>query len=161
MAAFDDSTDNHAEPNFHLVQPRAVLWNINEANFSLSGRQKCLSRFLIFQDPRLSLHAQFFRRKLESFHQDDPQHQTLGPVRVELIHDDSPVRIRMPIHRAFAVIQKIRFGSRWAERGRNRFACDDIERRDQAQRAMTFVFELDAFFLPGPHLFFGAIRSSA
>lgn len=67
----------------------------------------------------------------------------------------------MQIDRAFAVIQKIRFCSSRAERGRNRFARHNVERGDQAQRAMAFVFKFDAFFLPGTHLFLGAIRSSA
>jgi len=80
---------------------------------------------------------------------------------IELIDDDSPVRIRVQTDCPFAVIKEIRFGSRWAERGGNRFAGDDVERRDQAERAVTFIFELDAFFLTGPHLFFGAIRSRA
>ena len=55
VAAMDDSTDNHAEPDLNLIQPRAVLGHIQELNAPFGGRQKCLTSLLLLQDPRLSL----------------------------------------------------------------------------------------------------------
>ena len=82
----------------------------------------------------------------------------------------------MEHHRAFAVFQKIVFGACRSDRGRDRFAADDIEAGDieagdieagdiaagdQTQRTVPDVFELDPLFPTGSHLFFGAMRSRA
>jgi hypothetical protein len=82
-------------------------------------------------------------------------------VRVELVHDQIPLRIRMQHDGTFAVFQEVFLGTRGTHCGRHRFATDHIEAGDQAQRAVADVFELDEFFLAGPHLFLGAIRSRA
>ena len=110
---------------------------------------------------RLPFHADFVCGNVEPFQQNHPLHKTLGPVRVELINHNSPVRIRVQIDRAFAVIQKIRFGASGTDGRRDRFARHNVEGRNQTQRAMTPVFKFDPFLLARSPLFLGAMRSSA
>lgn len=80
---------------------------------------------------------------------------------VQLVDNDSPLRIRMHVDRPLAVFQKIEFGSCRTQRWGKGFSGHDMERGDQTQGAMPDVLEFDPFFQAGSHRFFLAIRSSA
>ena len=161
VAAFDNSPNNHTKPDFHLIQPRAVFRNVDEPNLLFHGCEKRFASFLGLQNSGLPFHPQHFHRQFKAFHCDHPQHETFRPVRVELIDNDSPVGIRMPCHRSLAVFQKIQLRASGADRRRNGLSRDNMEAGDQTQRAMPDVFVFDPFFLTGPHVFFGAMRSNA
>lgn len=77
-------------------------------------------------------------------------HQRFRLVRVELVKNEDPLPFGIGVERARDVAAEVLLRSRESDGGYDHFASGYIEVGDEAQRAMTTVFKLDAFCFTGP-----------
>src|SRR4051794_17496587 len=149
-AAADDSPDQDAEPDLHLVQPRAVLRRVDEADAVAGVLQELLAAGHRLQHAALALLPQrLLVAPAESGHQ---FHQAFRGVDVQLVVDEHPAGLRVRRHRPLYVLDIVLLRSRRLHRRRDHLSGDHVEVADQRLRAVSLVLELPLGFLTGPGL---------
>src|SRR6266498_891924 len=128
--ALEQATCQDGEPNFDLVQPRAVARCVDEANPVSWVFQKCSARLLRLEDADLALGAELIPDTAAT---GDELDKRCGTVCVELIGDEINLRPGRTDRRA------------------DHLAGRDVEVCDQRQGAVADVFELDTFHQARPN----------
>src|SRR5437879_5937277 len=88
VASPQQLTDQYAQPQLHLVQPRRVLGRVMEDDSVRSVDQKRGSRCHRFQNAALLLDAKVVSDTRDLCH---VAHEALGAVRVQVVRDNMPL----------------------------------------------------------------------
>src|SRR5258706_2076681 len=144
----EQATRQDGEPDFNLVQPRAVARCVNEANPMSRVLEKCAARLLRLEDTGLALRAEFVLDAAPTGHEFD---ERCGTVCVELIGDEDPSRVGIGLDGPVDVGDEVSFCSGWADRRADDLAGYDVEVCDQRKGTVADVLELDTFHEAGPN----------
>ena len=89
VAETEQSFGKDFKPDFHLVEPRTMLWRVDKISRMSRIRPKSGPAFHVLQDAVFPLFSQFcfFR----AHHSSNPTHQCLGLMGVEVIQNDAPL----------------------------------------------------------------------
>ena len=150
--------DQGAEPDLHLVQPRAVLRRVHEPDPMAGVRQELRPALLRLQHSLLLLLPQVVLDPARLGH---VPHQALRLVRVQVVHDEHPARQRVGRHRLLDVRREVRLGPRRPQRRGDDAAAPDLQVGRQAQRPVADVLVLPPWTRPGPIGMSGCFRSRA
>lgn len=140
-ASFERSTREDAEPDLHLIQPGCMTRCVNKADSVSRCFEERLAGLHASENTAFTLHSEVIIDAASLRHEPD---EPLGLVGVELVCDEDPCRIGIEIHRLRDVCDKVLFCSRRTDRWRDGLASHHIEVRDEAERAVPLVLELDA-----------------
>ncbi len=145
-SASEHATHQDAEPDLDLVQPGRVAWRVHKANAVALILQECFARHFRFQHAAPALFSQVIGQLALPSH---ISYQAFGPVNVQLVADDDPLRVRVGTHGASHVVHKVHFGPRGLYCRAHDLARHHVQVGDQALRAVAFVLEFAAFDLAG------------
>src|SRR5579859_7233978 len=134
------------EPDLDLVEPGAVARGIHEADAMGGVFEESPASLLRLEDALLSLDPEGFFDAATVCHQLDEGRRDVG---VELVCHEDPGCLRVGIDRAIDAGNKVVLRSCESERRAHDLARDDIEVRNQAQRAVSDVLELHALHEAG------------
>ena len=130
-------------------------WGVDEANTMRGILQELAARLLPLQNPRLALDAQVL---LEPAALGDPFNEGCREVGIEWVGHEDLSCVGICLDSGREVSGEVRLGARRPKGGTDDFADHDIEVRDQTQRSMPVILELDALGQTGPH---GFVRIAA
>src|SRR6266545_275356 len=139
--ALEQAASQYGEPDLDLVEPRAVAGSVDEANPVGGVLQELLARRLRLEDALLAFDAESLFDAAAFGDQLDERSRSVG---VELVGHEDPFRVGIGVDGLCDVGGEIRLGSSRPNRGADDLARHDVEVRDQAQRAVSDVLELDA-----------------
>src|SRR6266545_5621078 len=146
--ALEQATCQDGEPNFDLVQPRAVARCVDEANPVSWVFQKCSARLLRLEDADLALGAELITDTAAT---GDELDKRCGTVCVELIGDEDPSGVRIGLDGPVDMGDEINLRPGRSDRRADHLAGRDVEVCDQRQGAVADVFELDTFHQARPN----------
>lgn len=128
----------NAEPDFNLVQPGAVPGRVDEANAMGRVREKGGPRLHRGQMTAFALDAEILLNATQLGHQAD---QRFGLMRVELVGNEDPARLRIRLDGLFDVSDEVGFGAGGSNAGSHDLAGGHIQIGNQTHRAMPFIFK--------------------
>ena len=117
---------------------------VDDADPVLRVFEERLARRHVREDAVLSLDPEIVVDAAPLRHQTDERFRL---VRVELVEHEDPGAIRVAVNRPGDVGREVVLGSRGADAREDGLSCHHVEVRDEAQRAVALVFELDALGL--------------
>src|SRR5436853_1316408 len=131
--ALQQTPRQDGEPDFDLVQPRAVARRVDEANPVGRVLQELPASLLRFEDAGLALGAEVI---LDTAPTSNELDERCGTVRVELIGDEDPACVRIGLDGLVDMGDEISFRSGRSDRRVDHLAGCDIEVCDQRQGSM-------------------------
>ncbi len=136
--ASEQAANQDREPDLNLVQPGAMPGRIDEANAMGRVREKGGPRLHRGQMTAFALDAEILLNATQLGHQAD---QRFGLMRVKLIGNEDPTRLRIHLDGLFDVSDEVGFCAGGSHAGSHDLAGGDIQIGDQTQRAMPFIFK--------------------
>src|SRR5208283_2543438 len=150
VSPLDHPTHQDTEPDLDLIQPRRMLWYIDETDPMRLVLQKlppCCHRF---QNPLFPFHAEVFFKTTLLRHVAD---QRLRNVRRQIVQDEYPAGCCVARHRASDVFRKILLRSRGLHRRANHLTRRHLQVAYQTLRPVPFVLEFASLHLLERHQF--------
>lgn len=128
-----------------------MLGRVDEADAVIGFSEKGSSCFQAVQDAWLAFNAQFTLAAVESTVPMHQAHQSFGLVRIELVKDENPLRLRVGLEHLVDMRGKVCFGAGMTDRRAEDFACGYFEVGYQSLSPVADVFELAPFYTPRFH----------
>jgi hypothetical protein len=136
--ASEQAANQDREPDLNLVQPGTVPGSVDKANAMGRIREKGGSRLHRGQMTAFALDTEILLNATQLGYQTD---QRFGLMRVELIGNEDPARMRIGLNGLYDVSGKVGFRAGGSNTGSHNLASGYIQIGDQTQRAMPFIFE--------------------
>jgi hypothetical protein len=134
-----------AEPQLHLVEPRAVLGRVDEADAMGNIGKELLATGKRLEDAAAAFLPEVLADLAPFGHELD---QRLGHMRVELVQHEDPCGFGVTIDGRSNVGSEVVLGPRGADGPFEHLSSRDVEVGDEAQGAVSLVLELDTLDQP-------------